>query len=391
MRRFGPVAILAGVGLSLWGCAATVEDERLDEVMNRAAFLFSHYGEAQKHHDAQMLTVVRGDLRRLNVESFEVLIRAITLGNQEDRGYAAFVLGFSAQHGAVGPLTTATTHPDETVRGNAIAALGELGFPDAPMEPFQRLLKDSYPEVRQATLFGLTRLVTPQNDLGMFTPIHESLADPDPQVRTEALLTVRKMKRKDSVPFILAGPIQDPDPLVRTGAAQALGAIGREASEATPFLIELLKDESHKVVEGAWWALNKIHDKDFDRSYSTWRDWFEDEQKIRYSCPEHKDVISRYPGLCPKCQNRLERVPREAMRKVEQLAAPAPGLYVCPDHPEVVTTLPAKCGKPGCGKDLVPKKPDPVLYICPDHPDIITTTPSKCGKPGCGKDLVPKN
>lgn len=391
MNRFGCAAMLAGAGLALWGCASTVEDDRLEEVMNRAAFLFSHYGEAQKHHDSQMLTVLRGDLRRLNVESFEVLIRVISSGNQEDRGYAAFALGFSAQHGAVTPLAAATAHPDDSVRGNAIAALGQLGFPDAPMEPFRRLLKDSSPEVRQAALFGLTQLVTPQNDLGMFAPIHESLADPDPQVRVEALLVLRKMKRKDSVPFILGGPIQDSDPLVRAGAAQALGAIGRDASEATPFLIEMLKDESHRVVESAWVALNKIHDKDFDRSYSTWRDWFEDEQKVRYSCPEHKEVSSRYPGLCPKCQNRLERMAREGPRKVEQPLTLVPTLYYCPDHPEIVTTSPSKCGRPGCGKDLIPKRPDPVLYVCPDHPEIITTTPAKCGKPGCGKDLIPKN
>jgi len=69
---------------------------------------------------------------------------------------------------------------------------------------------------------------------------------------------------------------------------------------------------------------------------------------------------------------------------------PAPALYVCPDHPEVQTTTAAKCGKPGCGKDLVLKKPDPVTFACPDHPEVQTSTPSKCGKPGCNKDLLPR-
>ena len=54
-----------------------------------------------------------------------------------------------------------------------------------------------------------------------------------------------------------------------------------------------------------------------------------------------------------------------------------------------MTTTPSKCGVPGCGKDLVPKRPEPVIYSCPDHPDNVTVGPAKCGKPGCGKDLLP--
>jgi hypothetical protein len=144
-------------------------------------------------------------------------------------------------------------------------------------------------------------------------------------------------------------------------------------------------------VEATWAALNRIHEKDFDRSYATWRDWYEDEQKVHYTCLEHKEVSELNPGLCPKCRNRLERINREGLRKLEPPPAIVPpGLYVCPDHPEILTTTPTKCGKPGCGKDLVLKKPDPVIYTCPDHPEILTTTPTKCGKPGCAKDLVPK-
>jgi HEAT repeat protein len=86
--------------------------------------------------------------------------------------------------------------------------------------------------------------------------------------------------------------------MVRASAALALGAIGREAKESTPFLIELLKDEYHRVVEGAWIALNKIHEKDFDRSYATWRDWYEDEQRVHYTCLEHKEVSEPSPGVC---------------------------------------------------------------------------------------------
>src|SRR5262245_30251315 len=366
MKRFLCAAILLGVAFGMEGCGTTSEDSRTEEVLERAAFLFGHYAEAQKKQDAQMLSVVRSDLRRLNGEALPVLLKVMASNDQEGQGYAAFVLGFSNERAAIAPLAQATHHADETVRGNAIAALGQLGFPDTPAEPFQRLIKDPIPQIRQATLYGLASLAGPKNDFGMLDAVHECFHDVDMHVRAEALLVVRKMRRKDSVAPILAGVLKDPEPMVRASAALALGAIGREAKESTPFLVEMLKDEYHRVVEGAWAALNKIHDKDFDRSYATWRDWYEDEQKVHYTCLEHKEVSEPSPGVCPKCKAKLERITRDAARKfpppTEPAVPPATGLYTCPEHTEIVTTTPAKCGRPGCGKDFVQKKPEPVSY-----------------------------
>ena len=389
MKHLLIAAVLLCAPLGLWSCAGSPEDDRSEQVMDRAAFLFRHYGEAQKKQDAQMLTVLRGDLRKVNTESIDILIRLLGERNQEAQGYAAFTLGFSANRAAIAPLAQATDSPEETVRGNAIAALGQLGFADAPIEPFRKLMKDPLPEVRQAALFGLSWLVDAKTDPGILGDVHPCLNDPDVHVRSEALLVIRKMRRKESVTSILAGPVKDSEPMVRASAALTLGAMGRDAQEATPFLVEMLKDEHHRVVEGAWSALNKIHDKDLDRSYATWRDWYEDEQKVHYTCLEHKEISEIAPGVCPKCGRRLERMSREGVRKPE-LPAGAATLFTCPEHKEILTTTPSKCGVPGCGKELVPKKPDPVTYACPEHSQILTTTPSKCGVPGCGKDLVPR-
>jgi len=393
MNRLLFVAVVLIAAFGMEACGPTAEDGRTEEVLERASFLFGHYAEAQKKQDTQMLGVVRSDLRKLNGEALPILVKVLASKDQEAQGYAAFALGFSNDRAAMAPLAEATHHPDETVRGNAIAALGQLGFPDTPLEPFQMLIKDPIPHIRQATLFGLAGMSSPKNDFGMLDAVHECFRDVDMHVRAEALLVVRKVRRKESVAPILAGVLKDPEPMVRASAALALGAIGREAKESTPFLIEMLKDEVHRVVEAAWVALNKIHDKDFDRSYATWRDWYEDEQKVHYTCLDHREVSEPSPGVCPKCKAKLERMTRDTARKTP---APEPGvvsssgLYVCPEHAEIVTTSPSKCGKPGCGKDLVPKKPDPVVYSCPEHPEITTLGPSKCGKPGCGKDLIPK-
>jgi HEAT repeat protein len=383
-----PLLLLGALGLG--GCAVSEEEAAESDALLNARILFKNYSGAYANADYGAAGAIRNDFRRLNAESGRLLLAALQSKNEADQGYAAFALGFSENRIAIDPLVAATRHPNETVRGNAIVALGNLGFPDVPAEPFLRLMKDPLPRVRQASLFGLALLPVDKDPREFQAPVQECLGDSDWSVRNEALIVLRKMKRPDSVQVILKGPVKDREPQVRASAALAIGAVGREAREATPFLIEMLKDESHLVVDGAWSALNHIHDRDFDRSYSTWRDFYEDELKMTYSCPDHRDVAEAAPGKCPRCGRPLDRMVRDVLKKGEPAEPPFSGLYVCPDHPETVTTTPAVCGVPGCGKELVPKKPAPVLYSCPDHPDNVTVGPSKCGRPGCGKDLVPK-
>jgi hypothetical protein len=384
------IAFLLVVPLGLSGCAGSGEAEFDSDVMLRARILFKNYSGAYDSSDYQSVGAIRNDFRRLNVEGGGVLLAALLSKSEEEQGYAAFALGFSDSRAAVVPLASITSSRNETVRGNAIVALGNLGFMDLPTEPFIRLMKDPLPQVRQAALFGLSLMPLDKDSRDLQGDVCARLTDSDWHIRNEALIVLRRMKRPDTVTAILDGPVQDREPLVRANAALALGAIGRAAAETTPFLIELLKDTDHRVVDGVWTALNKIHDKDFDRSYATWRDWYEDEQKVHYCCPDHREVTESAPGKCPKCGRRLERVSRELLKKVDPLAAPGLGLYVCPEHPDVITTSPARCGVPGCGKDLIPKRPEQVIYVCPDHPTNVTTTPARCGKPGCGKDLVPQ-
>lgn len=372
------------------GCSSSEESEFDSEALLRARILFKNFSGAYAALDFQAAGAIRNDFRRLNGEAGGVLLAALKSKNEDDQGYAAFALGFSESRTVVDPLVEATKHKNETVRGNAIVALGNLGFADLPTEPFVRLMGDPLPSIRQASLFALTLLSYDSDSRGLDKQVYKMLDDADWQVRNEALIVLRKMKRPDSVTVILDGPLHDREPVVRASAALALGAVGREARESTPFLIEMLKDGDHRVVDGVWTALCRIHDKDFDRSYATWRDWFEDEQKVHYSCPEHKEISESQQGKCPKCGRRLERMTRDILRQIDKPAGPISGVYICPEHPDVMTTTPAKCGVPGCGRDLVPKKPDPVIYACPDHPGNMTTTPAKCGVSGCGKDLLPK-
>jgi len=380
MKRFGLLLLVAGCG------GEPTRDERVLTLFDRIGYLLAHYNTALATQDPLALEAVTNDLRKETSGHFDLVVEGLQAEDVGRQADAAFALGFSRNRAAVGPLTAATASPHAEVRANAIASLGMLAFPDADPAPFAKLLEDPSPQVRAATLFGLRAVVDEKNDRGLLKAVIARLGDDEASVRNEAVILLRKLRRLDAHEAILEKALRDPDPLVRVNGALALGASGPAAAAANPHLIELLRDETAKVVEAAWVALNRINEKDFDRSYGTWRDWYDDEQKHRYVCEEHKDQVKSSPGPCPTCGRKLERVPWEAAKKTE----PTTGFFQCPEHPQVQTTMPSTCGREGCGKALVPAKPPPTIYVCPEHPEVLTTSPSVCGRPGCGKTLVPK-
>jgi hypothetical protein len=384
MKRFFPILLVSALG----ACAgAPSEDERVLTLFDRVAYLLAQYNAALATQEGLPLDAATNDLRKLAAAEFDRLAAGLAGGDAVRQGEAAFALGFSRRREAVAPLLAACASPDAVVRANAIAALGMLGFEDGVVPAFQKLLGDAEAEVRLAALFGLRTLVDETRDLGLLPAVHARLADPATGVRNEALILLRDMKRKESVEPILTRSIKDVEPLVRANAALAVGAVGPAVAKvATPPLIEMLRDEETKVVDSAWKALTVLNQKDFDRSYATWRDWYEDELRHHWTCPEHRDVSQSEAGDCPHCKRKLDRVLLETSRRVE---AP-PAYFVCPDHPEVTVSTPGACGKPGCGKPLQAAKPPAVSYACPEHPEVTVLGPSTCARPGCGKTLVPR-
>ncbi len=384
MKRVSAAFLLA----ALAACSgAPSEEDRVLTVYDRVAYLLAKYNEALGAAEGLPLDAATNDLRRLAAAEFDRLLAGLSSEDPVRRSEAAFALGFSRRREALDPLLRASTAPEAVVRANAAAALGMLGFEEGVAPAFGKLLNDAEPEVRLSALFGLRTLVDEQRDLGLLPSVHARLTDPSVGVRNEALILLRDMKRKESIEPILGNSIKDVEPLVRANAALALGAVGPAgAKTTTPPLIEMLRDEEAKVVESAWKALALINAKDFDRSYATWRDWYEDELRHHWTCTAHRDVSQADPGDCPLCKRKLDRVLIETTRKGEA----GPSYFVCPEHPEVTIGTPGSCGKPGCGKALVVGKPPPLAYSCPDHPEVTVLGPSTCARPGCGKTLTPK-
>lgn len=345
MTRLALIVLLPAAGCS---DVSSNRPSTGSELFDRVAFLMNEYNIGVANQETLRIEAAGSDLKRLAVERLNDLVQDLALPEGKHRTYAAFALGFSRKKEAIAPLAAAADDEDPAVRANAIAALGTLATDGVPMEAFRKRLDDPEPEVRTAALFGLRPLVSENSDRGMIEAIHAKLSDPAMDVRNEALILLRKLRRKESVEKILERSIKDGESLVRANAAATLGAIGKDAVHATPALIEMLRDDMHQVVEAVWIALNQINGKDLDRSYSTWRDWYEDEQKFCYVCLEHKEVSASMPGVCPECKVRLDRVPKPTTKSA------AGATYSCPAHPEVLTKNPGKCGK--CDRDLVPKK-----------------------------------
>lgn len=377
--------LLVAAALAAAGCAGTPsEEDRADEVFAKIGALLRRFNGALEVRDPLMVQSVGNELRTAVTADFAVVLAGAGSEDPARRADAASALGFSRNRGAVATLAAATSAPDVETRANAAAALGMLAFHDTDPAPLLRLLDDPYSRVRGSALFGIRSMADERNAALLAAPVLRMLDDPDALVRAEALLALAKLKRPEARELVLSKSSRDPDPLVRANAALAVGALGREAAPSTPQLIEMLRDETSKVVEAAWHALNRIHEKDLDRSYGTWREWYEDEIRNHYVCEDHKDQVQDSPGACPKCGKKLERVLREVAKKGGDTA----GFYVCAAHPEIQTLGPTTCGK--CGKALVPGKQEGVVYACPVHPEVVTFSPVPCGRPGCGKSLVPR-
>ena len=376
------LAVTAAAALA--ACSSTRSEEQLTlDLFDRIEMSFVKLVDAYASQDPARVAREESDLNRLVSANYDRIRGGLSSSDLQRKAAAAFAMGFSRNPEAVALILPLTEDRAGLLRARAVVALGMLALKDIPTEPFRKLLEDAEWEVRLSAVHGLRYLLTEGDDRGLVPAVLAKLGDPVMDVRNEALILLRKLRRKEAMDPLLSKMTRDLEPLVRANTALTLGALGPQAMAATPHLIEMLRDEDAKVVEAAWVALNRINERDFDRSYATWRDWYEDEQRHSYVCPDHKEVSRDTPGECPVCKKKLERLPRDGGKKPE----PAPTVYVCPDHKEVQTATPSKCGK--CDKDLVPRKLD-VVYACPDHPDVQTKTPSKCGRPGCGRDLVPK-
>jgi HEAT repeat protein len=273
---------------------------------------------------------------------------AVKEPDYQRRKLAVWGLAFCPHPKAHEILKAALADPHPDVRAGAAVGIGRKRPSDPPYDTIFVMLEDRDPYVVQAALFALKEILRPGDDRGKLDRIVSKLDDPEERIRNEAAHVLGQLRMASCIDPLVKKGLGDPSLMVRVHSAMALGRLGTDGLKALPYLIERLKDPETKVVEAAWFALRKITGLDLDRSYHSWRDWYEEDQKrFEYVCPEHsKTVIRETAGTCPECGRQLVKQPRPIRPRQED--------YVCPEHPEVTGGAGGKCAK--CKADLVPKK-----------------------------------
>lgn len=359
------------LGLTLLAACSSGPDpeEREEELYLRVEYLRAALDTAYGDYNKVALESILNEMRRHATREIDVFVRDLSGKRADRRRLAAFALGFAQEKKAQQALIAATRDKDLTVAADALASLGLLGFEDTSIEVYKAHFGSAAWYVRQAALYGLRLQLKEGETRGVLTEVVRMLQDPQMDVRNEAVIVLRRMKTKEIIFPLVRISLKDRHALVRQNACISLGALLLDGLEATPYLIEALRDEDTKVVEAAWTALNLIHMKDFDRSYQTWRDWYEEEEKrVEYICVDHMDVVMPIPGDCPKCRKKLLRQAK-------------PEVYLCPVHPDFRLGKPGRCT--ACRRALVAWRPE---FMCPDHPDTRSTRPGAC--PICQKDRL---
>jgi hypothetical protein len=288
-------------------------------------------------------------LARLTTPRYEWLAAdALNAERDDRRDLAVFGLGFCRQSQAGEVLVKALDDRVPLIRSLAVVSLARQDPLDPPFDKIFLMLDENRPAVRLAVLFALKSLMKRGEDRGKLATLTALVDDSEPDVRNEAVLVLRRLRIKSTLP-VLIKTLSDPSFLVRMNGALAIAEFGAEAGEdVTPHLVELLKDTENVVVESAWLALRRVTGKDFDRMYGAWRDWYDDEQKRwEYVCTDHAEVIKQVAGSCPTCGKRLLKQARPTKPRADVV-------YTCPTHPEVSAPSPGKCAK--CKADLIPKK-----------------------------------
>ena len=336
--------------LFVGGCSSSGNVQEKDAFYDELAKQFVLMNGALDAVDASAEKDRELRLARLTTPRYEWLAAdALNAERDDRRDLAVFGLGFCRQSQACEILVKALGDRVPIIRSLAVVSLARQDPLDAPFDRIFPMLDENAHSVRLAVLFALKTLLKRGDDRGQLAKITALVEDTVPDVRNEAVLVLRRLRIKTTLPVLLKA-LTDASFFVRMNAALAISEFGLEAGEeVTPHLVELLKDTENIVVESAWLALRRVTGKDFDRMYGAWRDWYDDEQKRwEYVCPDHPAVIKLVAGSCETCGRKLLKQARPAKPRTPET------IYTCPAHPEVTAPAPGKCAK--CKVDLVPKK-----------------------------------
>jgi HEAT repeat protein len=240
---------------------AAKADPPLFEVLARSRAAVDAALDSQDSFRVEMESATLAQLVR---DRFEEILAGLGSADAARQELAAFALGFSRNRAAMGPLEAAAESPNPALRAHAIAALGMLGFRDAPQEPFRKRLADEAWEVRLSALFGLRHCAGPDVPSSCIEALHRCLSDPMMGIRNETVLVLAKIGGAAPLEMILSLAVRDPEALVRQNAARALVEIGKPSEKILPALKEMCRDEDPRVRDAAEASLRHLESRRVD-------------------------------------------------------------------------------------------------------------------------------
>ena len=313
------------------------------------------FNSAIANQDVAVIQSLRRRLARTVSEFQTELLRDVEAIKLDRRQLAIFGLGYLPSLQARDKMLSLLEDENPLIRQSAAASLGLQGLKSTPLGPLASLLDDEDERVRLGALFGLWQLVEPGEDRGTLSAVLKRLDDLSPAVRSEAIIVLRRMALPSTLAPLVEKGLKDSFAIARMNAAAAVGVIGADEYDPVPGLIEALRDTDRMVVLSAWHALRKVTGKNMDRAYHTWRDWFEEEERLyEYACPKHSAVRRGRPGKCSECSTVLDRTLKVPAARGSESANE--GDFACPKHPDVRATQPMICLR--CGERLVTQKTD---------------------------------
>ncbi len=135
--------------------------------------------------------------------------------------------------------------PDPHVRQAALSAIPNLGGPDQAVPLLLEALRDPHHLVRENAVRELDEL----DHTAALPQIEAMCADPDPDVRHEALAAVDKLGAPDTAIPLLLGALHDPDATVRFHVVNQLDRLEQFTDRAT--FERMLDDPDKDVRESA--------------------------------------------------------------------------------------------------------------------------------------------
>lgn len=179
-------------------------------------------------------------------DTVEELIAQCGSGSAEQQSHAIMELVAARAAQAVPALLPLLGAAENTVRLNAVYALGALGSShvDAVGPALVALLRDPEPVLRTEAITALGLLAYRPAAQPLAELLHE---DTDAQVRAEAAEVLGDLGDADVVPALHTALARDPDESVRTYAANAIGLLGEPPSHAV--LQECLSGEASPHVQ----------------------------------------------------------------------------------------------------------------------------------------------